>query len=68
MIKDWLDDASDHCSFETEWQMWLHENGADAFGVDRYCELGDIGQTINIRCQGHLIGIQMALLCGTSTK
>lgn len=61
MKEEWLDDALQHCSLKTEWQMWLHENGSDAFGADHYYELGEIGDVIGIRCQGHFVGIKMAI-------
>lgn len=42
-----------------EWLAWLRENGTTAFGDDWYY-MAEIGEVIDIRCQGHLIGIKMA--------
>lgn len=43
-----------------EWIAWLHVNGWDCFG-EAYTDLARIGDTIPLRVQAHLIGIQMAL-------
>jgi hypothetical protein len=43
-----------------EWIFWLNQNGWDVFG-EVFTDLGDIGQVIAHRCQGHLVGIKMAM-------
>lgn len=57
-FKDLAPDALAACESEFQWQCWLHENGYDFFG-DEYYEYGDIGRTISLRVQSHLIGLQM---------
>ena len=44
---------------ENEWVEFMSHYGYEAFG-DEYYELGRIGRKINIRCQGHLIGLKLA--------
>lgn len=55
-----LDD--DGCLFNLDtWQFFLDKHGQLLFGDD-YGEYGRIGQVVDIRCQGHLIGLQMAMV------
>lgn len=47
-------------SSQGEWNLWLSQHGSSVIG-DCYYEMGDIGECINIRCHGHLLGIKMAV-------
>lgn len=44
-----------------EWHQWLHENGYDVFGDGWYEWAPEIGDVIAWRCQGHLVGLKMAV-------
>jgi hypothetical protein len=37
----------------------MQQSGYEALG-EMYYELGDLGRTVNLRCQAHLIGLKMA--------
>jgi hypothetical protein len=43
-----------------DWRDWLLEHGADFFGPD-YFEYGDVGEVIDLRCAGHLVGLKRAI-------
>lgn len=44
---------------EQEWVEWLHFHGHQFFGDDFY-EMASLGRVINMRCQGHLLGLRLA--------
>ncbi|MHB9074626.1 MAG: hypothetical protein ACYC6G_14005 [Desulfobaccales bacterium] len=44
---------------EGEWHEFMSHYGPDLLGDD-YWEMGNVGRKVNIRCQGHLIGLKMA--------
>jgi hypothetical protein len=52
--------AGEALASEQEWNHWLQDNGFDVFGGD-YSSLAEIGSVHAMRCQGHYLGIQMAL-------
>lgn len=47
------------CQWRDSWIQWLDHHGDSVFGSD-WIEFGEIGRTTDIRCIGHLIGLQMA--------
>lgn len=51
-------EAIEACSSESEWHRFLNDSGYEFFGDDFY-EFADIGRTISLRVQSHLIGLQM---------
>jgi len=51
-------DAIGACESEFSWLRWIGDNGYEFFGDDYY-EFGDIGRTISLRVQSHLIGLKM---------
>lgn len=60
--KSWADflaaGGNGSMSFETEWAMWLGENGYEFFGdIDCWPN----GKTLALRCRAHLIGLKMAV-------
>jgi hypothetical protein len=66
MVEDHLDEqntsldyAEDSCSSKDLFYAWIGESGYDLFGSDWY--ENTFGQTIDMRCEGHLIGIRMAV-------
>lgn len=53
--------GSELISSRDEWHHWLQDNGYDVFGDAWYEWAPSIGDVIDWRCQGHLVGIQMAV-------
>lgn len=56
-----LQNANPHGAIysQHEWTEWLNYHGAEFFG-DEYYEHYGIGNIVNMRCQGHLIGLREA--------
>jgi hypothetical protein len=53
-----MPEAIRRCWSEHDWHEYLREDGYKFFG-DGYYECGDIGETISIRIEAHLIGMKM---------
>jgi hypothetical protein len=57
-FRDEMPDMLEACFSESDWHAYLRDSGYDYFG-DSYYEFGDIGKTISLRTQSHLVGLRM---------
>ena len=60
----WMEDLQNanpwrYIHSQYEWSEWLNDFGNEFFG-DEYYEHHGIGNIVNMRCQGHLLGLHLA--------
>jgi len=65
-----MHELHEYCAFSClscaeEWNGWCVENASNVFGSDWREQLGGLGDRINLRCQGHLLGLKMVNALGT---